>query len=525
MMVRGFFLSALCLGLSVAGCSSGPTDPEAAPSGYAANLTQTDAAAILDLVNYPGTTLDVLDEAVGLDSRAAQGIVAARNGADGVAPSADDAPFASIAALDAVPYVGDAAFGKLEVYAAAHPAPKSETVEGVSFLGWQSESVVYGVNHATLAELDALLDSRAAQALFNLRPYPNVAAMGPQPYVGTTALTQLRGHALTWWAAMHSQPPSLAGTFDGVTFDDHDAPIALAIANEALVSQLEAHDIKSSPATTLASNRPYATLAAVAAQKGIGQATMQALLVYAQSGTWVSPVTGYTLDATELAAETSLLKEQLTEDEAFAQYVLDLAQMDKSEAVTIMNALMAQIDKLTAPLLGNVYVTKAAADAAIDAAAPVKMLTQSGGWTYLTSLGVAQPGTCQATFANAVSPHLADVLFLSESDRPLTLVAYPGAGKSAPTAASVLALVGAPAGSTASLRDPANFYGNLEPSSSAADPAAAATIQSAFTSQLTDVVYVAVFPGGPSAVEVQVYLVGRDSCGDLVGLTSISIET
>jgi hypothetical protein len=50
-------------------------------------------------------------------------------------------------------------------------------------------------------------------------------------------------------------------------------------------------------------------------------------------------------------------------------------------------------------------------------------------------------------------------------------------------------------------------------------------VQSAFSSQLTDVVYIAVFPGGPSAVQVQVYLVGRTSCGDLVGLMSIAIET
>jgi hypothetical protein len=247
--------------------------------------------------------------------------------------------------------------------------------------------------------------------------------MGPESYVGPAALTQLRGHALTWWAAMNAQPPSLAGTFDGVTFDDQDAPIALDIANHASLSQLEAHGVAASPASTLVANRPYADLAAVAATKGIGTATMQALLAYAQSGTWGSPA------------------------------------------------------------------------------------------------------TCQATFESAVSPHLADVLFLSESDQPLTIVAWPGAGTSAPTASSVLALVGAPPGSTASLRDPNNFYNNLEPSSSTADPTAAATIQSAFTAQLTDIVYVAVFPGGPSAVQVQVYLVGRTSCGDLVGLTSISIET
>jgi hypothetical protein len=452
--------------------------------------------------------------------------VAARNGADGVTPSPDDVPFASIAALDAVPYVSNAAIAKLDVYAAAHPAPKGETVEGVAFLGWESQAVVWGVDHATLAELDGLLDGRAAKALFSDRPFTTVTAMGPEAYVGSSALKALRSHALSWWAAMNAQKPSLAGTFDGVTFNDKDATVALAIANEALLSQLEAHGVKYSPATTMTSNRPYATLAAVANKNGIATATMQALLAYAQSGTWISPVTGYTLNATEIKAETDLLKEQLTDDEGFAEYVLtDLAQGDDNEAIVIMSALMAEIDKLTAPLVGNVFTDKAAADSAIDAAAPVKARTKSGGWTYLGSLGVAQPGTCVATFQTAVTPHLADLLFLSESDRPLTVVSWPGAGTAAPTASSVLALVGAPSGSTAQLRDAANFYANLEPASSTADPNAAAVVQSAFSSQLTDVVYIAVFPGGPSAVQVQVYLVGRTSCGDLVGLMSIAIET
>jgi DNA uptake protein ComE-like DNA-binding protein len=422
---RALLLSALCVSLAAAGCSApaGEVDPEATPSEVAAALTAVDAATVLDFVNYPGTDLALLDGPVGLDSRAAKGIVAARDGDDGVSPSADDVPFAGIAALDAVPYVGDAAFAKLQAYASAHPAPKGETVEGVTFAGWESQAVVYGVDHATLADLDALLDDRAAQALFDHRPFATVTAMGPEAYVGASALTALRGHAGAWWAAMNAQPPSLAGTFDGVTFDAATAPVALAIANQATLAQLEANHVAASPAGAVVGGRPYATLAAVAAVKGVGQATMQALLDYAKSGAWGA--------------------------------------------------------------------------------------------------------SCTTTFDGAVGPHLGDLLFMSESDRPLTLVAYPNAGASAPTAASVLALVGAPAGSTAELRDPANFYGDLEASSSTADPAAPGAIQSAFEAQLTDVVYVAVIPpaGTPDHSLVQVYLVGRTSCGDLVGLTSISVET
>jgi hypothetical protein len=160
-------------------------------------------------------------------------------------------------------------------------------------------------------------------------------------------------------------------------------------------------------------------------------------------------------------------------------------------------------------------------------AAPVKQRTKDEGWSYLAQIGVEKPGTatCTVTFDAAVGAHLDDVLFMSESDRALLLVSYPGAGASPPTAASVLALVGAPAGSTAALRDPASFYAGFEPSGSSAHPSAPKYIQAAFTSKVTDVVYVAVTPPAPNQALVQVYLVGRTSCGDLVGLTSISVET
>ena len=77
-------------------------------------------AAILALVNDPATTFQILDVDVALDRRAAQNIVAARDGADGLAGTADDRPFASVAELDAVPYVGPAALDALAVYALAN---------------------------------------------------------------------------------------------------------------------------------------------------------------------------------------------------------------------------------------------------------------------------------------------------------------------------------------------------------------------------------------------------------------------
>ena len=409
--------------LLTAGCAANPGS-EAIPSAGDLRLTATAEAAILDLVNYPGTDVDVLDNLVELDTRAAHNLIAQRNGADGVSPSSDDVYFATITALDAVPYVGDTALERLEAYALAHPAPTGEVVEGVSFRGWESQSVVWGVNQADLATLDGLLDARAANGLIAARPFTSVTQMGPISYVGSSALEALRGHALVWWNALRGMAP-LGGTFDGVTFDEATAEVALEIANLATLAQLTQNGLTSTPANYLIAARPYSTLAQVAAVSGVGTATMTALRDYAQSGAW------------------------------------------------------------------------------------------------------GASGTCIATFEGAVGPHLGDVLFLSESDQPFELVSFAGAGTSAPTAASVLALIGAPAGSTAAQRPVENYYRALEPASDTADPGAAAAIQAAFEAQLSDVIYVAVFApaGSPDGPIVQVYLVGRTSCGDLVGIRSISIET
>ncbi len=425
-----FFVLPLAL---VTACSP-PADLSASSEASTATAS---SAQLLDFINDPDTTEALLDTTVKLDARAAKNIVAARNGVDGIYPSSDDVPFTSIAALDAVAYVGSATITKLEAYALAHPAPAGETVEGVTFSGWQSVAVVWGVDRATLAQLDALLDVRAAKALIAARPFASVTAMGPVSYVGASALTALRGHAATWWAA--------------------------------------------------------------------------------------SKAPGFVLDEATRAADAELLKESLAEDEGFTEILAQIGG-DNTEGVKIIVALEGAIDTLTKPLVGTSYADADAAQTAIDAAAPVKALTKSGQWAYLETLGLTPPPAlaCVAKLEVAVIPQLTNLLFLSESDRPLDVVAFPGQGATTPTAASVLALVNAPPGSTSQLRATADYYGDLE-----ADDAAAAAVQAAFTAQLTDVTYVAVFApaGSINMALVDVYLVGRTTCGDLVGLHAISVET
>lgn len=67
---------------------------------------------VLQLINSTATTADLLKDR-GVHTRAANNIIDARNGADGVAGTADDKVFASVVEIDDVPYVGPVAMDSL----------------------------------------------------------------------------------------------------------------------------------------------------------------------------------------------------------------------------------------------------------------------------------------------------------------------------------------------------------------------------------------------------------------------------
>ena len=75
-----------------------------------------EALGVLAVVSTLST--DALDDDVGLDHRAVNNITSHRDGA--TASASDDDPFDTLAELDAAPYVGPVAFGKLLDYAHAH---------------------------------------------------------------------------------------------------------------------------------------------------------------------------------------------------------------------------------------------------------------------------------------------------------------------------------------------------------------------------------------------------------------------
>jgi hypothetical protein len=95
-------------------------DDDVVGTGKADGLafSPAETAALLELVNT--ATLGELDDEVPLDRRAAAGIVAHRDGPDGIDGTDDDDLFDDLAELDAIAWVGPVAFASLLAYADAH---------------------------------------------------------------------------------------------------------------------------------------------------------------------------------------------------------------------------------------------------------------------------------------------------------------------------------------------------------------------------------------------------------------------
>lgn len=90
------------------------------------------AIAVLGLVN--GSTEASLHDDIGIASKASKNIGAYLRGPDGKAATADDRAFATLAALDAIPYVGSVAFHKLLAYAEANGLVTQDVTIGKGIL-------------------------------------------------------------------------------------------------------------------------------------------------------------------------------------------------------------------------------------------------------------------------------------------------------------------------------------------------------------------------------------------------------
>lgn len=173
--------------------------PEGVESHEAAvGMSAREAAAVLRVANEADQA--TLDEAVGLDARAAWHIVQARD---------SEGEFTTLAQLDAVAYVGEAALEQLRDWSAttglvdcadcsmlqAPPAAPEGVVLGVSENSYAALAILAAANDASQAELDGVLDERAAAAIVAERSergaFHSLARLETVPHVGARAFTAL----------------------------------------------------------------------------------------------------------------------------------------------------------------------------------------------------------------------------------------------------------------------------------------------------------------------------------------------
>jgi len=203
MMSRTTTLALLC---ALAGCTSpGATnsdDPDGIggkADGATLALEGTRAGhGVLRLLNDgEGTTFAFLDDTVALDRRAAENLVAHRDGADGVFGTDDDDLFDTIAEVDGVSWVGPSALATLQEFARLNDYVPGDderlgSYDGVDFTYLQAERVLSFANEASEAELsEASVPSRAIDSIVEARPIATVADLADLYWVGPRTLEHL----------------------------------------------------------------------------------------------------------------------------------------------------------------------------------------------------------------------------------------------------------------------------------------------------------------------------------------------
>ena len=158
-----------------------------------------EAVGVLALLNHPQTSSVMLDESVGLDVRAADAIVDARDGEDGRPQTEDDQLFLSVDDVDSVSWVGPAALNSLQYYVVNYgwvPLGNETlgTWDGVEFTVEEAELVLGLANTASVDNLDheVRLDSRAVDSIVAARPIQTVLELSELWYVGGSALENLK---------------------------------------------------------------------------------------------------------------------------------------------------------------------------------------------------------------------------------------------------------------------------------------------------------------------------------------------
>jgi hypothetical protein len=207
---------------------------------------------VLAFLADAGTTRALLDGEVGIDKRAAQGIVAHRDGADGVPLTADDDRFDTVEELDAVAYVGPSAFEKLIGYASAHGfVPQGSDLlgvyDGVSFTVDEAAATLALVASADHAYLDKTLDLdvRAADGIVAAKPIGTVLKLSQIKFVGESALKKLKTAAAPAGDTAAEIAGLLGPAVEGLWHSSEgDYPFEVVIAEGEGGSPLTAENIK-----------------------------------------------------------------------------------------------------------------------------------------------------------------------------------------------------------------------------------------------------------------------------------------
>lgn len=157
-----------------------------------------EGVGVLRLLNDGETTdFAFLDDTVALDRRAAENLIAHRDGADATFGTRDDDPFDTIAEVDEVRYVGPTALERLRAFAVDNdyvPGPNDVlgTYDGVTFTVAEADRVIRFANEATEDALrGASVPSRAITSIVAARPIATVADLASLYWVGSATLQHL----------------------------------------------------------------------------------------------------------------------------------------------------------------------------------------------------------------------------------------------------------------------------------------------------------------------------------------------
>jgi DNA uptake protein ComE-like DNA-binding protein len=274
-------LSAGILALAIMSPACGvPEESDTLDGAFSQPLSSAEEQGVLRFVNDCPTTLSVLDDDAALDARAAAGIVKLRDGGDVTCGTPDDRWFATMAELDAVPWVGDVALSKLVAHATllGYVSDGNDGLapayDGVPFTLEEAHGVLAIANGASLEilDIDFGLDARAASAIIAARPFAaattgaRMEQLAAASYVGTSALQRLKAFATPWQACT-----TASATVKGTLFSSLEAHDTLDMLNQAPVGVLTSiTGIGSVIAGRIDGARPFESLAQLAAVDGVG---------------------------------------------------------------------------------------------------------------------------------------------------------------------------------------------------------------------------------------------------------------